>query len=369
MNPPGRRNALDIKTIHRCDPGFYVKCWAALAGRLAIVLVLGFSLTACGGAPGFLSSDDGSACASALEGVPEATGVFVEPDDGRDPVLEEFQAARCGIDVSVYLLTDEAVIDELIAAARRGIGVRVMLEQHPFGGGGGQEEVEAELKAGGVEVRWSGSDIRFSHAKYVVVDRQVALILNQNLTNASFEGNREFGSITTQRDAVEQAQAIFDADWAGEPIRDIEGPLIVSPTTSRSRYLALIGGARDGVDFYAEVIRDPEIIAALAAAEERGVDVRLIVDGSPDEDQQETAAQLDERGVEIRLATGLYIHAKLMVIDGASVIVGSQNFTATSLDDNRELAILLRDPLLVERCVSVFERDWVRAEPGGAVDG
>jgi phosphatidylserine/phosphatidylglycerophosphate/cardiolipin synthase-like enzyme len=48
-------------------------------------------------------------------------------------------------------------------------------------------------------------------------------------------------------------------------------------------------------------------------------------------------------------------------------VVGSQNFTATSLDDNRELAILLRDPLLVERCVSVFERDWVRAEPAGAV--
>ena len=342
---------------------------AVSAGRIALVVVLGFVLSACGGAPDiFSSSDDGSQCQSSLAGVPEATGVFVEPDDGRDPVLDELRAARCGIDVSVYLLTDEPVIDELIAAARRGIQVRVMLEQHPFGGGGGQEEVEAQLRAGGVEVRWSGSDIRFSHAKYLVIDRQVALILNQNLTNASFEGNREFGAITTQRDAVEQAQEIFDADWAVEPIRDIDGPLIVSPTTSRSRYLDLIGSARDGIDFYAEVIRDPEIIAALGAAEDRGVDVRLIVNGRLDENQQDAAAQLDRRGIEIRLATGLYIHAKVMVIDGAMAIVGSQNFTATSLDDNRELAMLLRDPLLVERCVSVFERDWLRAEPGGAVD-
>lgn len=339
------------------------------APRIALVFILGFVLSGCGGAPDLLSSgDDGPDCLSSLVGVPEATGIFVEPDDGRDPVLEELQAARCGIDVSVYLLTDKAVIDELIASARRGIQVRVMLEQHPFGGGGGQEEVEAELKSGGVAVRWSGSDIRFSHAKYVVVDRQVALILNQNLTNASFEGNREFGAITTQRDAVQQAQEIFDADWAGEPIRDIDGPLIVSPTTSRSRFLDLIGGGRERIDFYAEVIRDPEIITALAAAEDRGVDVRLIVDGTLDEDQQETAAQLDRLGVEIRLATGLYIHAKAMVIDGATVIVGSQNFTKTSLDDNRELAMLVSDPLLVQRCVSVFERDWARAAPGSAVD-
>ena len=337
-------------------------------GRITLVIVLGFVLSACGGTVDLVpSSDDGPGCHASLGGVPEATGVFVEPDDGREPVLEELQAARCGIDVSVYLLTDEPVIDELIAAARRGIQVRVMLEQHPFGGGGGQEEVEAQLKAGGVEVRWSGSDVRFSHAKYVVVDRRVALILNQNLTNASFERNREFGSITTQGDAVQQAQEIFDSDWAGQPIRDIDGPLIVSPTTSRSRYLDLIGSARGAIDFYAEVIRDPEIIAALAAAEGRGVEVRLIVNGALDENQQEAAAQLDRRGVEIRLATGLYIHAKVMVIDGAMAVVGSQNFTATSLDDNRELAILLRDPLLVERCVSVFERDWLRAEPAGAV--
>lgn len=360
---------MDIAPAPRSSKRCSAKLSIAHAPRLALVIVLGCVLSACGGAPDLLSSsDDGPDCTSTLGVAPEATGVFVEPDDGRDPVLDELQAARCGIDVSIYLLTDEIVIDELIASARRGIQVRVMLEEHPFGGGGGQEEVEAQLKAGGVEVRWSGSDIRFSHAKYVVVDRQVALILNQNLTNASFEGNREFGSITTEREAVLQAQEIFDADWAGEPIRDIDGPLIVSPTTSRSRYLDLIGGGRERIDFYAEVIRDPEIIAALAAAEARGVDVRLIVDGTLDEDQQETAAQLDERGVEIRLATGLYIHAKIMVIDGASVIVGSQNFTTTSLDDNRELAMLVRDPLLVERCVSVFERDWIRAEPGGAVD-
>lgn len=335
-----------------------------------MVLMLALALPACGSVPSFVSqSGDIQQCFSTLVAAPVATGVFVEPDDGREPILDEIVAASCSIDVSIYLLTDEAIIDGLISAAARGVRVRVMLEEHPFGGGGGQYEVEAELKDGGVEVEWSGSDIRFSHAKYLVIDRQAAVILNQNLTNASFEGNREFGSITTDRDAVLHAQRIFDADWESKPIDDIEGPLIVSPTSSRSQYLALIDGAHQRIEFYAEVIRDPEIITALGMAEGRGVEVRLILNENLDEDQQAAASQLHAFGVDIRLASNLYIHAKAMVIDGQRVIVGSQNFTATSLDQNRELAIVLDDPLLVNRCSDVFDRDWIRSSPAAPVDG
>jgi phosphatidylserine/phosphatidylglycerophosphate/cardiolipin synthase-like enzyme len=73
-------------------------------------------------------------------------------------------------------------------------------------------------------------------------------------------------------------------------------------------------------------------------------------------------------GVEIRLAESLYIHAKLMVIDGEAAVVGSQNFTETSLDYNRELAIVITDPSILERCLDVFERDWQRAIPGAPTD-
>ncbi len=76
--------------------------------------------------------------------------------------------------------------------------------------------------------------------------------------------------------------------------------------------------------------------------------------------------QLDRQGVEIRLASHVYIHAKAMVIDRELAIVGSQNFTATSLDDNRELAIELSEPSVVVRCLTIFERDWSRSAPGVA---
>ncbi len=90
----------------------------------------------------------------------------------------------------------------------------------------------------------------------------------------------------------------------------------------------------------------------------------MIVDEAVDEDDQDIAAQLYDQGVDIRLAEHVYIHAKLMVIDREMAIVGSQNFTATSLDDNRELAVELTDPNGLARCLAVYERDWNRSVPG-----
>lgn len=334
-------------------------------GRCFCAFLILIVFTAC--SPLGQTSPQASGTASCLDAlnIPEpVSGLFVEPDDGADPVVDEFLAAACTIDVSVYILSDEIIIESLAAAASRGVRVRLMLEEFPFGGGGGQVEVKEHLEQRGVEVRWSASSIRFSHAKYAVIDRQVALIMNQNLTAAAFTNNREFGVTTTERASVDQAQEIFDRDWRHDPLDDPDGPLIASPTNSRERLLALVDNADQSIDFYAEVIRDGEIVAALGAAEARGVAVRLIVDASMDEGTQDLAATLSEDGVEIRLANNLYVHAKLMVIDNELAVVGSQNVTPTSLDDNRELAIVAADPLILERCAAIFERDWQRASPG-----
>lgn len=332
---------------------------------IALMLTVAFLLTGCS-AP-YLDQGPGQIVADCLRGLPgaqRATGVFVQPDDGREPIVEELSAASCTIDVSVYLLSDDEVIAALGEAADRGVRVRVMLEEHPFGGGGSHNEDAEAVEDEGAEVRWSSDSIRFSHAKFAVIDQQVALIMNQNLTAASFTGNREFGVVTSDPAIVSGTQEIFERDWTHESIPEVQEPLIISPNTSRSRYLELIRDAERSIDLYAEVIRDPEIISALAVAERQGVAVRLIVDETLDEDDQDVAAQLDDHGVDIRLAGHVYIHAKLMVIDQSTAIIGSQNFTATSLDDNRELAVEVIDPNILARCMAVYERDWIRSVPG-----
>jgi phosphatidylserine/phosphatidylglycerophosphate/cardiolipin synthase-like enzyme len=183
--------------------------------------------------------------------------------------------------------------------------------------------------------------------------------MNQNLTASAFSQNRELNVVTTRPADVAQAAAIFDADWdrAAEPA---PGPLVVSPTNSRPALLALIGGAERTLDVYAEVVRDPEFMAALTDAARRGVAVRVVM--SPGEERQLVELrQLAEAGVAVRLVPSPYIHAKLFLVDGRRAFVGSQNMTATSLDQNRELGLIVDEPGAIERIGRVFAEDFGRS--------
>jgi cardiolipin synthase A/B len=298
-----------------------------------------------------------AAPAATLE--PGATGLFVEPDDGRAPVLDEINGARRSITLEIYLLSDREIIDALKNANTRGIDVRVLLEENPFGGGGDQSGIYNELEGAGINVRWSNPVFTFSHIKTFVIDNNVALIMNLNLSKSSFTRNREFGIVTTDPAAVHTAAQIFEADWARSEEPD-PGPLVVSPTNSRTELLGLINGSTKSLDIYAEVVRDRDIIDSLLSAQKRGVAVRLIMsDDSTDGDKERQ--ELANAGVQVRIENNPYVHAKVVLADGQRVFIGSENFTATSLDQNRELGVITTEPTVLAKVQQVFNDDFGEA--------
>lgn len=281
--------------------------------------------------------------------------LFVEPEDGRAPVLAEISAAMRTIDLQVYILTDDEIIAALEGAAARGVQVRVMIEEHPFGGGGDEAAVVERLEDAGIQVQWGPREFSFSHIKTMVVDGRIALIMTLNLSGNAFRANRDFGVITTEPSHVAQAAGIFEADWTGGAPPG--GPLIVSPINSRPELVALIDGADATLDVYAEVVRDRAIVEALMAAANRGVVVRLIMSTETFESDP-VRLELVAAGVEVRLVDNPYIHAKMLLADGTRAFVGSQNLTETSLDENRELGLILTDPINVGRLRAVFAADF-----------
>ena len=302
----------------------------------------------------------GQAVASPATAVAEVTGIFIEPGDGRAPVLDEIAAARRSLDLEIYIVSDSQILRALEDAAHRGVAARVILEQHPFGGEGGQPEIFARLQDAGIAVRWGNPVFRFTHIKTMVVDDAVAVIMNQNLTASSFTQNREFGVVTNRPDAVRTAASVFAADWARGAEPD-PAPLVVSPTNARAELLALIEGARSSLDVYAEVLQDDALLNALADAARRGVRVRLIVTPAPD--NADARAALAHAGIEVHLLSNLYVHAKLIVADGERAFVGSQNLSATSLDQNRELGIIVADPVSLSRLSRTFDLDFAAGKP------
>ncbi len=50
----------------------------------------------------------------------------------------------------------------------------------------------------------------------------------------------------------------------------------------------------------------------------------------------------------------------MILVDGVRAFVGSENFSATSLDHDREVGLLIRGPTLA-RISAVFAADWAHA--------
>lgn len=295
------------------------------------------------------------------------TAVHVQPDDGPQPILDEINFAACSIDLSMYIFTNQDIFEALEYAVARGIRVRVILEREPFGSFGSQQEMFDRLIEIGAEVQWGPEQFTFSHAKYMVVDASVLIVTNQNFTNAGFDSNREFGVTTTEPGHVHEASSIFESDWSRSKAPVSFDHLVVSPTNSLNTIVEMIDSSTKSVWMYSEVLRDEDITSALNSAAERDVDVRILVNPTADEDDAPYFLDALEHGVQIRVLRDPYVHSKVMIVDGESALVGSQNYSYTSLNLNREVGIVLTDLVNLKKIETVYSRDWVRGEPANTI--
>lgn len=317
-----------------------------------LAALLALALTAClSGAP-----------APAEERAAGATGVqlIVFPDESEDRLLDAIGGARTRVLLTTYLMTDLRVIDALVRARAAGAETRVLLEQAPYGGGVAARSTFERLEKAGIPVKPGRPGFRFTHQKSMVIDG-TAYVLTANMTRAAFSANREFGLVTTNAEDVAEIARAFESDWERTPFTPSSPRLIWSPVNSRARINAVIAGAVRALDIYAEVVQDDNQVALIADAARRGARVRLIVPPANAGDApSDDLARLLAAGAQIRRLRAPTQHAKVMLADGAVAFVGSQNVTATSLDLNRELGMLVADPAALARLAASFEADWAK---------
>ena len=107
------------------------------------------------------------------------------------------------------------------------------------------------------------------------------------------------------------------------------------------------------------------LVALVAEAAARGLDVRVIVDDVTKQSYPETIAYLKSRGVPVRLdpKAGVTTHAKIVIVDGECAVVGSHNWTESALSENNELSVLLCSEELVSEVSDYFMRLWESGRP------
>lgn len=288
--------------------------------------------------------------------------VLVEPDDGTRALTGAIRDAGRSIWLTMYMLTNRTIIHDLEYAHAAGVAVRVILEPHPYGASDNTNQSAYDtLMAADIPVHWSSPRYRLTHEKSMVVDGDTAYVMTTNFTRASFQANREFDVVDRHPADVATVRALFMADWTNRVYTTRDGNLPLSPSDARPLLQALIGSARRTLDVYGEELQDPGMEKALAVAAQHGVHVRLILPAPSGPDYDAAGVRLvtaDSVRVRRLPRSYLYIHAKVIVADGRRAFVGSQNLSAASLDDNRELGIIVADQRVIGTLEDTFNGDW-----------
>jgi phosphatidylserine/phosphatidylglycerophosphate/cardiolipin synthase-like enzyme len=338
----------------------------------------------------------GSACATA----------FLLPDSPEVP-LETLRRADRRILLAGYTFTSRPTAEALVAAADRGVSVRVLVEGEPVGGASARQAAALDyLAANGVEVEVSaGPRARFSyhHPKYAVVDDR-ALVLTENWKPAGTGGRDSRGWGVRVR-SPELAAALADtfrgdAGWrdtvrwerfrSGRRFREAPPAngsyperrpprrvnvervrLVTAPGNAETALVGVVDNASERVDVVQPTLggRGQPFVRAAVRAADRGVRVRVLLSSAwyvADENRAlaERLNRLAERrGVPLAVRVARpgarfgKIHAKGVVADDVAV-VGSLNWNNHSARENREVALALTGDEVAGYYRRSFEADW-----------
>lgn len=300
-------------------------------------------------------------------------------------MLRAIRGARQSVHLEMYYLAREGVGDTfreaLSQAALRGVRVRVILDG--WGSALDGRWLQSMLEPDGAEVKIyhplsaivSGR-FRRNHRKILLVDGEVAFLGGINIAD-------EYGQIGPglAPDLADESPEWMDlaveirgaaAAWLEARLRGERPP---RPRGPAQVHLSGIGGGgrmrnlyrRSFVAARSEILAahsyflpDRRFVRSITAAARRGVKVTLLLAGRSDVPLIRVATtrlyrRLVEAGVEIREWTRSVHHAKVAVVDGERVLMGSFNLDPLSLS-NLESMVEIDDRETAEAARRWFEQ-------------
>jgi phosphatidylserine/phosphatidylglycerophosphate/cardiolipin synthase-like enzyme len=339
------------------------------------------------------------------------------PDSGmpiRDALLSMIRGAKRRVFIASFMLGDEELIKEMIAAAHRmrgGVYLITALDDRSLRKGLKEyEESEQEspeerkknferLTSAGVYVRGHES----CHAKFAVVDDRIAIVGSANFVTKAFNWTGEANAEIHERDTVAQLAKLFATLWYEGCTWEVppnvtylvakRHPSVAPHTpslpegvpgelvwTNGSTHTSLLDAIRSTVRSATQdlVLATYSIVQMQARREllfddivraaSKGVRVRLFVrQRNAYPDQMEDLVALHAAGVSIHGDTRN--HAKVAIADGADAVLFSANFDGIhGLDSGVEVGYRLRDAAAVKELSRYLEHAMAHADTRFCLD-
>ena len=340
-----------------------------------------------------------------LTGSPVRSGNRVQVLRNGDQIfpamMQAIESAKHNIDFSTYIYwTGGPVItafgDALIERAAAGVEVSILLDA--FGSAAKIDHGLVErFREAGAHVAWFRPPRWYTlnktnnrlHRRLLIVDGQVGFTggtgVGEEWTgDAQDPDHWRETHVRVEGPSVRDLTGGFQENWAEATQRILTGPHLpdlpvfddgigVQVTRSSATkgssdieelFYAAIAGARRRLWVTTAFFVPPDaFVEALCAAAQRGVDVRILINGPHiDKEVVRRAAQhsydtLLRGGVRIFEYQRTMLHAKTLLVDGVWASVGSNNVTNRSMALNSELSFSFSDERLVAELEEHFRDD------------
>ncbi len=258
--------------------------------------------------------------------------------DLRLTVLEALKCAKHSIYLSIFGLSDPAVIDALQKKIEAKVETTVYYDPN------GAAQIPAMRHSSFIPVRRGG----LMHQKILVVDGDLILIGSANLTSASLSMH---DNLIVGLRSPKAAQFLIDhPPFTSGHLQTLSGGqevalwLLPDPrghalTDLRRR----IHNASKSIRAALFTLTHPSLVEDLITAKQRGVAVFLVIDAHSGLGASAKAvAQLRHEGVSVSLSQGLgLLHYKFALIDEQTLISGSANWTQSAFAKNSDCLLIL----------------------------
>lgn len=194
----------------------------------------------------------------------------------------------------------------------------------------------------------------YVHAK-ITLNEDAFRVQTANLTKSSFESNREHFFYSDDSDFHDSLEKLFDADWVWDDLStlNLHPNLVVCPLNCRKVIKTLLESAEKSIVIQTQYIVDDEILDILRKKSEQ-IDMAIIV---ADTDDNYDLVSYFWPWIARTLKTR-YNHTKMILVDEKYLLLGSMNLSANSLDNNREIWIILMDTGHISTFEKWFKQDW-----------
>ena len=273
--------------------------------------------------------------------------LIVQPEDGIKPLVDGIDKAKKSVEIAIFRFDRKKVgarAGECGAAWRI---VHTLIADTNRNGEKNLRKLEMRLLAKGVTVARTSDDLVRYHGKMMIIDRRELYVLAFNFTHLDIDHSRSFGIVTKNRQLVQEASRLFEADTKRQPYAAKCSKFLVSPLNAREELSAFIKGAKQELLIYDSKISDRAMIRLLEERTRKGVEIRIV-----------GRMVARNSSLDVRKLPRTRLHTRTIVRDRHQIFLGSQSLRELELDARREVGVIIRDSKVVNSVVRTFQEDW-----------